>query len=114
MLWLMLLLPLVLLVLGFPIFLLLLMTVTIAVIGFTDLPPTVLPQVMFGSIGNFALLAVPFFIFAGELMGRGGISNRIVAWVLAAVGRVPGSMALTTVGGCTVFGAMSGSPPAFR
>jgi C4-dicarboxylate transporter, DctM subunit len=112
MLWLMLLLPLALLVLGFPIFLLLLMTVTIAVIGFTGLPPTVLPQVMFGSIGNFALLAVPFFIFAGELMGRGGMARRLVAIVVALFGGFRGSMPITTVGAATLYGAISGSTAA--
>ncbi len=112
MLWLMLLLPLLLLVFGFPIFLLLLVTVSVAVVGFSGLPGTVLPQVMFGSIGNFALLAVPFFIFAGELMGRGGMARRLVAIVVSLLGGFRGSMPITTVGAATLYGAISGSTAA--
>jgi C4-dicarboxylate transporter DctM subunit len=112
MLWLLLLLPLLLLFFGFPIFLLLLVTVTLAVVGFSGLPATVMPQVMFGSIGNFALLAVPFFIFAGELMGRGGMARRLVAIVMALFGGFRGSMPITTVGAATLYGAISGSTAA--
>ena len=92
--------PVVLLLLGFPIFVILLATVAIILLWFNDLG---MPQ---------TLMAVPFFIFAGELMGHGGISKRIVAWVLSIIGGVRGSLALTAVGTCTVFGAISGSSPA--
>jgi C4-dicarboxylate transporter DctM subunit len=110
--WVMVLVPIGLLVLGFPIFLVLLATVMVLLLGFMDLPLTVVPQIMFGSIDKFSLLAVPFFIFAGELMGRGGISKRIVDWVLTIFGGVRGSLGLTTVGTCEFFGAISGSSPA--
>src|SRR3989442_4939975 len=75
-------------------------------------PFTVVPQTMFGSIDKFALLAVPFFIFAGEVMGQGGISDRLIRWVQSMFGGVRGSLALTTVGTCEFFGAISGSSPA--
>lgn len=106
--------PVVLLLLGFPIFVILLATVAIILLWFNDLgmPQMVMHISMFGSVDKFALMAVPFFIFAGELMGHGGISKRIVAWVLSIIGGVRGSLALTTVGTCTVFGAISGSSPA--
>ena len=90
----------------------LLSTVTIAIVGFTTVPPTAVPQVMFGSIGNFALLAVPFFIFAGELMGRGGMARRLVAIVVALFGGFRGSMPITTVGAATLYGSISGSTAA--
>ena len=80
MMWLLLGLPLVLMVLGFPFFLLLLVTVLVAITWFTPLPATAVPQIMFGSIGNFALLAVPFFIFVGELMARGGMRAGWSPW----------------------------------
>ncbi len=54
---------------------------------------------MFGSVGNFTLLAVPFFIFAGELMGRGGMARRLVAVVIALFGAIRGAVPITTVGG---------------
>ncbi len=112
MLWLMCLLPLGLLVLGFPFFLALLSTATIAIVAFTTVPPTAVLQVMFGSIGNFALLAVPFFIFAGELMGRGGMARRLVAVVIALFGGIRGAVPITTVGAAALYGSISGSTAA--
>jgi C4-dicarboxylate transporter DctM subunit len=110
--WVMALLPLALLALGFPVFLILLVTSTILLLFFMDVPLVQMHITMFGSVDKFGLMAVPFFLFAGELMGRGGISKRLVAWVLSIVGGVRGSLGLTTVGACTVFGAISGSSPA--
>jgi len=110
--WVMAVLPLVLLVLGFPIFLILLLTSAVLVLFFMGIPATQLHITMFGSVDKFALIAVPFFLFAGELMGRGGISKRIVNWTLALSGNVRGSLGITTVGACTIFGALSGSAPA--
>jgi len=110
--WVMGIVPVILLVLGFPIFVILLATAAIILIIFAPVPPMALHINMFGSVDKFALMAVPFFIFAGEIMGHGGISKRIVAWVLSIIGGVRGSLALTTVGTCTVFGAISGSSPA--
>lgn len=105
-------LPLALLVLGFPIFLVLLAAAAAFVAFQANVPATVLHQVMFGGIDSFALLSIPFFLFAGEVMTRGGIAQRIVDWVLSIVGRVPGSLALSAVGTSTVIGAMSGSSAA--
>ena len=112
MLWLMLILPLALMVLGFPFFLVLLASATVVIVGFTSVPATAVPQIMFGSIGNFALLAVPFFIFAGELMGRGGMARRLVALVMAMFGGFRGSMPITTVGAAALYGSISGSTAA--
>jgi len=104
--------PVGLLLLGFPIFIILLATSLIVLLFFMEIPLPAVHQVMFGSVDKFALMAVPFFIFAGELMGIGGISKRIIDWVLSIIGWVRGSLALTTVGTCTIFGAISGSSPA--
>ena len=65
---------------------------------FLSVQPVALHQMMFGGLENYALLAVPFFIFAGELMGGSGIADRLIAWVLALIGRVPGSLGVATVG----------------
>lgn len=105
-------LPLVLLVLGFPVFLVLLTTVIAALMFLVDIPPAVVHQVMFGSIDKFALLAVPFFIFAGELMSRGGVSARLLHWVTSALGGMRGSLPMTALGTATIFGAISGSTAA--
>lgn len=112
MLWLMCFLPLGLLVLGFPFFLVLLSTATIAIVAFTSVPPTAVPQIMFGSIGNFSLLAVPFFIFAGEVMGRGGMARRLVAVAIALFGGIRGGVPITTVGAAALYGSISGSTAA--
>ena len=52
---------------------------------------------------------MPLFIFAGEVMGRGGIARRLVEWALSIVGGVRGSLALATVASAELFGSMSGS-----
>ena len=106
------LLPLALLVLGFPIFVILLATSALAILSFYSIPPTALHQVMFGTLDSSALLAVPFFIFAGEIMGLGGISRRLVALDQIAARRTKASLPITTVGTCVVFGAISGSSAA--
>lgn len=101
-------LPIALLLLGFPIFLVLLTSVTAALVFFMHLPIAALHQNLFGSINANALLAVPFFIYAGELMGRGSVAQRLVDFVQAGVGSVRGSLGVTTVGTAAIFGAISG------
>jgi C4-dicarboxylate transporter, DctM subunit len=107
--WVMVILPLTLLALGLPIFLVLLTTDIVVLLFFVPVPPTLIHQVMFGSIDKVALLAVPFFIFAGELMSRGGVSRRLLNLVNAMIGGVRGSLPLTALGTATVFGAISGA-----
>jgi C4-dicarboxylate transporter DctM subunit len=110
--WAMTVLPVALLLLGFPIFVILLATSAIAIISFYAIPPAALQQVMFGTLDSSALLAVPFFIFAGEIMGFGGISRRLVDWTKSLLGGTKASLPITTVGTCVVFGAISGSSAA--
>jgi C4-dicarboxylate transporter, DctM subunit len=100
-------LPVVLLALGFPIFLILLVTSIVAVLTVTDIPTDAIQTYLFGSLDNFPLLAVPFFVLAGEIMAQGGIARRIIAMVMAIVGGVRGSLAVTTVAASELFGAMS-------
>ena len=100
-------LPVVLLILGFPIFLILLVTSIVAVLTVADVPTEAIQTYMFGSLDNFPLLAVPFFVLAGEIMAQGGIARRIIAMVMAMVGGVRGSLAVTTVAASELFGAMS-------
>jgi len=105
-------LPLILLLLGFPIFLVLLSAVTVALVFFMHVPLAALHQNMFGSISSFSLLAVPFFIYAGELMSRGSVAQRLVDFMQAGVGSVRGSLGVTTVGASAIFGAISGASAA--
>lgn len=105
-------LPVILLILGFPIFVILMVSSVITILFIMDLPITMVQIELFGSVDNYKLIAVPFFIFAGAIMAQGGISRRLVDWVVSLLGAVRGSLALTTVGACTIFGAISGSSPA--
>jgi C4-dicarboxylate transporter DctM subunit len=100
--------PIVLLLLGFPIFLVLLTGVSIALVFFMNIPLAVLHQNLFGSVNAYALLAIPYFIYAGELMGRGSVAQRLVDFVQSGVGGLRGSLGITTVGTATIFGAISG------
>lgn len=101
-------LPILLLLAGFPIYLVLLTASTVALAFFMNVSPSVVHQNLFGAIDAFALLAVPFFIYAGELMGRGSVALRLVDVVQSAVGNVRGSLGVTTVGTSAIFGAISG------
>jgi C4-dicarboxylate transporter DctM subunit len=101
-------LPVVLLLLGFPVFLVLLTSVSAALVFFMHVPLAVLHQNLFGSLNASSLLAIPFFIYAGELMGRGSVAQRLVDFVHAGVGSVRGSLGVTTVGVSAIFGAISG------
>ena len=105
-------LPVILLLLGFPIFLVLLAAVTTALVFFMHVPLAALHQNLFGGVNAFALLAVPYFIYAGELMGRGTVAKRLVDFVQSGVGSVRGSLGVTTVGTSAIFGAISGASAA--
>ena len=105
-------LPVALLALGAPVFLVFLAGAIATITFVLAVPPIVIQQQVFSALSTYALLAVPFFLFAGELMRQSGIAARLVDFALAAVGRVPGSMGLTTVAAGTVVGAISGSSPA--
>jgi C4-dicarboxylate transporter, DctM subunit len=100
-------LPAVLLILGLPIFVVLTLTSIAAIVFVAHVPMDAIQTNMFGSLDNFPLLAVPFFVLAGEIMGRGGIANRVVNWVVSLIGGVRGSLAVTTVASSELFGAMA-------
>ena len=104
--------PITLLLLGFPIFMVLLTAVTVALVFFMHVPLAALHQNLFASVNGFALLAIPFFIYAGELMGRGSVAQRLVDFVQSGVGSVRGSLGVTAVGTSAIFGAISGASAA--
>ncbi|MGD8175763.1 TRAP transporter large permease [Marinimicrobium sp. ARAG 43.8] len=76
-----------------------------------DFTPAVmtLAQRMAGGINSFALLAIPFFILSGILMGQGGIAHRLIEFAKVFFGMLPGGLAFVNVISCTLFGAISGS-----
>lgn len=75
-----------------------------------DLPMAIVFQKMVGGMQVFSFLAIPFFIFAGELMLHGGIAERIVVFANRLVGHVRGGLGMSNVVGCTLFGGVAGSP----
>ena len=97
-----------LLVLGAPVAVALIIA-TIAAAVAAGLPPIVVGQQMAADISNVGLLAIALFVFAGELMLRGGISERIIAFASSLVGRFRGGLAQVSVVASTLFGGVSGS-----
>jgi C4-dicarboxylate transporter, DctM subunit len=102
-------LPIVLLALGTPIYVALVAAATAGLLVSGSVSIEAVHVAMFGGLDNFPLLAIPLFIFAGELMGRGGLARRLVEWALSIIGGVRGSLALATIASSELFGAMSGS-----
>ncbi|UCH09782.1 MAG: TRAP transporter large permease [Fidelibacterota bacterium] len=70
---------------------------------------TTVAQQMATGINSFALLAIPFFILSGLLMGRGGIARRLIDFAKVLVGMLPGGLAYVNILACMFFGAISGS-----
>lgn len=66
-------------------------------------------QKMASGIDSFSMLAVPFFILAGQLMSSGGIARKLINLAMLILGKVPGSLALTNIAGNAMFGSLSGS-----
>lgn len=69
-------------------------------------------QRTFVGMSSFTLTAIPFFILAGNLMNQGGIAKRLVDFVMAILGKLPGALLVTNVGTNALFGAISGSAAA--
>lgn len=69
-------------------------------------------QRTFVGMSSFTLTAIPFFILAGNFMNEGGIAKRLVDFVMAILGKLPGALLVTNVGANALFGAISGSASA--
>ena len=79
---------------------------------YPQLPVLVIAQRLFTSLDNVSIMAIPFFILAGNLMTNGGISRRIVDFVNSLIGRIRGGLGYVAVIACSIFAALSGSGPA--
>ena len=105
--------------LSFLIFLLLGVPVAFAIglsslctILYEGLPSAVIFQQMMSGMNIFSFLAIPFFVFSGELMLHGGIADKIVDLAKSLVGHIRGGLGMSNVVACTLFGGVSGSPVA--
>ncbi|NKN38290.1 TRAP transporter large permease [Agrobacterium sp. a22-2] len=82
---------------------------SMATIIYMGLPPMVVFQQMNSGMSAFALIAIPFFIFAGDLMVRGGIATKIISLAGSLVGHVRGGLGQVNIATATLFGGISGS-----
>jgi len=101
-----------LLLLSVPVAISLAIASTVALIVSGTVSGSYVPQGLVTSIDSFPLMAVPFFILAGDLMGRGGLSQRLINVGRMFFGRYTGGMAIIAVVTCIFFAAISGSGPA--
>lgn len=97
-----------LLFLGMPIaFVIGIVSLVMLLIG--GVPLEIIVQRSFAGVNNFSYLAIPLFILAGDIMGKGGLTKRLMAFANAFVGKLSGGTAITTVVTSALFGAVSGS-----
>jgi tripartite ATP-independent transporter DctM subunit len=76
---------------------------------YLDLSPMVVVQQMVSGINSFSLMAIPFFIIAGEIMGQGGISDRLIKFSNVIIGWMRGGLAMVNILASMFFGGISGS-----
>ena len=84
----------------------------ITMLLFTDLDVATIPQLIFDGINKFALMAIPMFILAGNLLSKGGSARRIIDFAKSMVGHLPGGLPMSAIFACVIFAAVSGSSPA--
>lgn len=82
---------------------------SLATVGYMGLPPVVVFQQINSGMNAFAMMAIPFFIFAGDLMIRGGIAERLIRFAASLVGHLRGGLGQVNVVASTLFGGISGS-----
>lgn len=102
----------VLLIVGVPIAFSLGIASALGLYLYTMIPMVTVSQKLFTSLDSFPLMAVPFFVLAGNIFNRGGVAQRLVNLTNAWVGHVSGGLAIAAVLGCALFAAISGSSPA--
>lgn len=99
----------VLIVIGMPIGVSLGVATTVVLATMTKLSLNILPQNAFTALDSFPLMAIPFFIIAGNLMKSGGIAKRLVDFFNELIGWVAGGLGMATTATCMFFAAISGS-----
>jgi len=96
------------LVLRFPVALVLALS-SLATLWYLDMPLVLVAQQTLQGTNAFSLLAIPFFIMTGQLLGAGGLASRIVDFANLFVGRLPGGLSIVNSVACMFFGNLSGS-----
>src|SRR3981081_752965 len=102
----------VLMLTGMPVSIALGLTVLTYLFTMTDVPIEAVALKLFTGIENFEIMAIPFFILAGNFLTHGGVARRMIAFATSMVGHWHGGLALAGVMACALFAAVSGSSPA--
>jgi C4-dicarboxylate transporter DctM subunit len=97
---------------GMPISIALGLTVLAFLFTLTTMPVEIVSQRLFTGLDQFAIMAIPFFILAGNFLTHGGVAKRMIRFANALVGHLSGGLALAGVLACALFAAVSGSSPA--
>ena len=82
---------------------------SLAYLVLAGIPPVVMPQKMYAGMDVFVLLSIPGFILAGNLMNRGGITQRIIRFANSLVGWIKGGLGLTNIAASMLFGGITGT-----
>lgn len=102
----------IMILIGVPIAVALGIAALLVIVHGIGIPLIVSSQTIFNGINSFPLMAVPFFILAGNLMGEGGISSKLIQFVNLFFARLKGGLAIVAIGASMIFAAISGSCPA--
>ena len=97
---------------GMPVGVALGLTVLTFMFGFTSVPVESVALKMFTGIEKFEIMAIPFFILAGNFLTSGGVARRMINFATAMVGHITGGLGMSAVLACALFAAVSGSSPA--
>ena len=98
-----------LLVTGMPVSIALGLTVFVFLVGFTNVPMDSIALKLFTGIEKFEIMAIPFFILAGNFLTHGGVAKRMIRFASSMVGHWYGGLGLAAVLACALFAAISGS-----
>lgn len=99
----------ILLILGVPIGYAIGISTLVNIVGFTEMPTMMIAQNSVAGVDSFPLLAIPFFMLAGNLMSSGGIAKRLVNFFQSFIGHITGGLGMVTIVVCMFFAAISGS-----
>ncbi|MEW6164458.1 MAG: TRAP transporter large permease subunit [Pseudomonadota bacterium] len=97
---------------GMPVSISLGLTVLIFLFGFTEVPLESVALKLFTGIEKFEIMAIPFFILAGNFLTHGGVARRMIEFATSVVGHLRGGLGMSSVFACALFAAVSGSSPA--
>ena len=100
------------LVFGVPIAFAMGLSSSLAILGFSELPVILIAQRLYSGVDSFTLMAIPFFMLAGELMEVGGISKRLVKFSQTLIGHVSGGLGMVDILTSVIFAGVSGSAAA--